>query len=100
MREEKGGTAVKLKNYMEDLVLARIDKVLAQYPQCCRCEQCRLDIMALALNRLPPRYISSHKGDVFTRIEEMNGVYDVEVIKALVKAVELVHAHPRHERDV
>lgn len=82
---------------MEDLVLARMDKVMAQYPQCCRCEQCRLDIAALALNNLPPRYISSHKGDVFTRIDEMSGQYEVAVIKALVKAVEVVQAHPRHK---
>lgn len=81
---------------MEDLVLARIDTVMAQYPQCCACEQCRLDIMALALNHLPPRYISSHKGDVFTRIDEMSGQYEVEVIRAIVRAVEQVQAHPRH----
>ena len=44
-----------LKNFMEDYVVAKLDEVLAQYPDCCHCEQCKRDIASLALNHLPPK---------------------------------------------
>ena len=48
---------MELKNYMEDLVLEKLDDVMAQYPFCCTCDQCKRDIATLALNHLQPRYI-------------------------------------------
>lgn len=89
---------MELKNYMEEVVLQKIDSVIARYPDCCKCEQCRLDIVALALNNLPPRYVSTHKGDIFVRIQEMEGKNDVDVIQAIAKAIEIVGKNPRHEQ--
>ena len=89
---------MELKNYMEEVVLQKIDSVIAMYPDCCKCEQCRLDIAALALNNLPPRYVSTHKGDIFVRIQEMEGKNDVDVIQAIAKAIEIVGKNPRHEQ--
>ena len=89
---------MELKNYMEEVVLQKIDSVIARYPDCCKCEQCRLDISALALNNLPPRYVSTHKGDIFVRIQEMEGKNDVDVIQAIAKAIEIVGKNPRHEQ--
>ena len=89
---------MELKNYMEEVVLQKIDSVIARYPYCCKCEQCRLDIAALALNNLPPRYVSTHKGDIFVRIQEMEGKNDVDVIQAIAKAIEIVGKNPRHEQ--
>ncbi len=87
---------MELKNYMEDVVLEKLDDVMAQYPYCCTCDHCKRDIATLALNHLPPRYISSHKVDVFTRLDEMSVQYEVEVIQAIAKAIEIVHKQPRH----
>ena len=57
-----------------------------------------MDIAALALNNLPPRYVSTHKGDIFVRIQEMEGKNDVDVIQAIAKAIEIVGKNPRHEQ--
>ncbi len=88
---------MELKNYMEEVVLGKMDAVLSKYPGCCTCEQCRRDIASLALNHLPPLYISSSKGNVYARIAEMSTQYEVEVIQAIARAVESVSKHPRHE---
>ena len=54
-----------LKNYQEDLVLYVADRVLRDRPDV-RPNQVMLhDVAALALNRLPPRYVQSERG--FTR---------------------------------
>lgn len=86
-----------LKNYMEDIVQRNLDTVLKQYPYCCGCEKCRQDIMSIALNKLPPCYISSHKGSIYARINEMESQHEVMVIQAIAKAVEIVYRNPRHD---
>ena len=51
----------------------------------------------LALNHLPPKYISSYKGDVYARLDGMEVQYEVEVIQAIAKAIKIVHENPRHD---
>ncbi len=87
---------MEYKNYMEVIVEEKMDEVLAQYPQCCKCEQCRHDIAVIALNNLHPRYVSTEKGQLFARIQEMNSQSEIEVLRQLMTAVEIVSANPRH----
>ena len=53
-------------NVMEELVRDTLEIVLKGY-NCCKCEKCRKDMMALALNNLPPHYSVTKKGDVISR---------------------------------
>ena len=89
---------MELRNYMEDIVLQHLDMVLDRYPTCCRCDQCRQDIAMIALNNLKPHYISTEKGELFTRINSLAAQYQVEVIGAIAKAIEIVSENPRHEK--
>ena len=91
---------MELKNCMEEVVQDKMDVVLDQYPDCCRCEQCKYDIAALALNQLPPRYVSTRKGDVFVRVNEMNTESEVKVIQAIANAIEIVEKNPHHSAGV
>lgn len=84
------------KNYMEEVVLRKLDDVLAKYPDACKCDQCKLDIAILALNHLPPKYISSEKGSIYAKLEGMSLSYEIEVIEQIAKAVEIVSKNPRH----
>ena len=68
------------KNYMEDAVNHMLNRLAPQYPHICMCERCRPDMMMIALNNLPPRYVSTHKADVLRRVESMEMSYDVEVL--------------------
>ena len=45
-----------LVNLMEELVISRLDSTLDRF-NCCKCDKCKKDIAALALNRLKPRYV-------------------------------------------
>ena len=85
-----------LKKYMEDYVLEKLDELIPKYPGCCFCDKCKQDIVNLALNHLPPKYVSTDKGELFARVEFFNQQCEVETIKQLVTAIELVGAHPRH----
>ena len=87
---------MELKNYMETIVLNYLDVVLAKYPNCCKCGRCRQDIIMLALNHSPPKYVSSDKGNVFTKLSLTELEKEVQVIEEIAKAVEIVSRNPRH----
>ncbi len=52
---------VQIKNYMEDVVFGQMKEVLADINMC-TCEKCLLDVAAIALNDLPPKYVVTEKG--------------------------------------
>ena len=85
-----------LQNLMEEIVFRTIDD-LAPGRKVCTCEQCRLDIAALALNKLPPRYVVSAQGASYTRADFLEIQKYVDVIGAVTKAIKLVQEHPRHK---
>lgn len=97
LREE--GCQMHIKNFMEDAVMHQLDGVLAKYPDICHCEQCKSDIAALALNQLPPKYVSTERGEIFSRVGEMETQNSVEILQAILKAIAVVRAHPRHDHQ-
>ena len=87
---------MEIRNIMEEVVRRRIAEILKMYPENCSCEKCQQDILLLALNHLPPKYISTARGDVYTRLKLTEIQDDVEIIEEIAKAVETVAKHPRH----
>lgn len=84
-----------LHNLMESTVKELINDLIAK-ENMCTCEQCRLDVAALALNNLPPRYVVSPKGASYARADLLELQKYVDVIGAITKAIRLVKEHPRH----
>ncbi|AEY65953.1 MULTISPECIES: late competence development ComFB family protein [Eubacteriales] len=87
---------VTLKNYMEEVVFNLIDGVLDDINMC-KCELCVKDIAALALNSLPPKYIASEKGELYSKVNSLRNQFEVDVISAITKAAVLVKEAPRHK---
>lgn len=88
----------KLTNYTEKLVKNELRMVLASKPEICHCRTCQMDIMAYALNNLPPHYVASDGGHIHTMVNMSTSQLKVQVIAALVKALEAVARHPRHNK--
>jgi len=81
-------------NVMESLVMEKLDIAL-QKMNCCKCDRCKDDIVALALNSLKPMYIVKTKGEIDIRKEEYSKL-GLEVTTAVLKAVLAVRRNPRH----
>lgn len=79
-------------NIMENLVLRHVDTVMQRFNSC-KCDRCRCDVTACALNRLPPKYVVAQTAKIEKAEKEIpiNNVMD-----ALIKAVIQVRSHPRH----
>ncbi len=83
-----------LVNLMEELVLAKLDSTVDRF-NCCKCDKCKKDIAALALNRLPPRYLVMKEKDEERR-RQNEEAHASEVTSALVQAILVVKKQPRH----
>lgn len=86
----------QIKNYMEEIVATTIKDVLEDINMC-TCEKCIMDISAIALNDLPPKYIVTEKGELYSKINALKQQFEVDVIAALTKAAVIVKRRPRHE---
>lgn len=84
-----------LRNLMEDSVLHAVSELIPT-ANICTCEQCRMDVTAIALNSLPPRYVVTNKGASYARADLLEMQKYVDVIGAVTKAINLVKEHPRH----
>lgn len=86
----------QIKNYMEEAVFSVMKEVLDDI-NVCTCDKCILDIAAIALNDLPPKYIVSEKGELYSKINTLKQQFDVDIIAAVTKAAVIVKKNPRHE---
>jgi len=87
---------MKVHNFMEDIVKDELDNLLAGKENICKCVKCKLDMMAWALNKLPPKYIVSDKGRIFTRLQEVESQFRADVTIELMKAVSKISKNPQH----
>ena len=87
---------LKLKNYMEDVVILLIDELMKDRDMC-KCEHCRMDIMAIALNKLIPKYIVTREGEVYAKTDLLSRQYRTDVIIQLLKAIDIVSKNPHHK---
>jgi competence protein ComFB len=87
-----------MKNYMEDVVAEMLPAVLARM-EVCQCDRCRYDIMAYVLNKLPPKYVVTRKGHLYTKLSAFQQQFEVDVITAITTAAAIVSAHPRHDEN-
>ena len=87
---------VALTNRMEHFVQLGLDFMLQQNPEMCGCDRCRLDIAALALNSLPPRYVVTTLGEVVTNLDLDSSQWKADVMIAIMRAFDLVRKKPRH----
>ena len=63
----------------------------------CTCEACRNDIIAYALNQLPPKYVATRKGEVYSKTFILRNQHYADIMAALAKGAKVVSDHPRHD---
>lgn len=88
----KGDTI--LYNLTEKLVLEKLDVTLKKM-NCCRCDRCKEDIVALSLNSLKPMYVVATKQEINNKINQSEEL-GLQVTTAVLKAVLAVRKNPRH----
>jgi competence protein ComFB len=87
---------MQVHNYMEDMVKDELDSIFDETDDICKCQKCRLDIMVKALNKLPPKYVITDKGRLYTKLKEQEIQFKADVVRELTKAILHISKNPRH----
>ena len=87
--------SMKVENSMEAVVREFLDELLEKYPNVCKCEKCKLDITAFALNRLPPKYTTTNLGQVYTKSSILDIQYRADIISAVALGINPRHSIPK-----
>lgn len=95
-KQQKGKNMNTYHNVMETLVLQMLDEMWATL-DCCKCEKCKLDIIACTLNQLTPKYVVTKEGELYARLCELNSEHEIEIVIALTKAIKVVKDNPKHD---
>ena len=84
-----------LINMMEGFVNETLDSMLAT-EKCCKCERCKDDMKAIALNALPAKYVSTHNGELFSKLDSTIRQNSVDITIAVANAIACVSSRPAH----
>ncbi len=91
-----GGNYMALVNIMEGIVKDKLTEMLKN-EKCCKCERCVEDMTALALNKLPARYVSTHNGELFSKLNALVRQSTVDLNIAVAEAIACVSKRPSHQ---
>ncbi len=85
-----------LRNIVEDVVQLNVGNVMREAGMC-TCAKCTLDVMALALNNLKPKYVATEIGSLMSTTSMYSTQNTVTVYQELLKACQFVKENPRHD---
>ncbi|MGI6731882.1 MAG: late competence development ComFB family protein [Anaerovoracaceae bacterium] len=84
-----------LVNLAEVLVHEKVEDIMIRMGVC-DCSVCKADVLALALNSLPPKYVTTDSGKQYFQLEIYRKQFETDILSALTKACVRVKASPRH----
>lgn len=90
---------MEMHNLLEEEVIKAVNNQLKETPVICDCNKCRMDIVAITLNNLKPKYVVSDKGRLYGRINNMTYQYNADIVKEVTKAISIVGANPLHSME-
>jgi competence protein ComFB len=82
-------------NIVEELVKSKVNEAMLN-TDICTCQLCRLNVCALTLNSLPPKYVTTKRGALLARIGLMNAEYEFNLNVQIAKALKTVKECPLH----
>lgn len=86
---------VILVNIVEEMVKQKVNELIKDLDMC-KCNRCRLNACAIALNNLPPQYVTTEKGALLSKLEDIDMSYQTNLIVEVTKALMIVKERPTH----
>lgn len=88
---------MKVMNALEPIVFQIFNlDFLNKNKLTCTCDRCQSDIIALALNRLPTRYVATEEGNVYIKALFTDQQLNTDIVRELSNAVTTVKESPNH----
>jgi competence protein ComFB len=84
-----------IHNLSEEHVQASYESLVSRFPDFCGCDVCRADAMVYALNRVPPRYVSTQQGSVITEVSLETDQNRTAIDVAMMDGLRRISLSPR-----
>ena len=82
-------------NVCEQIVRALAPEYIERF-HVCSCDRCFIDVVALTLTNLPPKYVVVEKAETMPLIDYYSRKFQTQVMAEMVKACLTVQKNPRH----
>ena len=84
-----------LRNYWEDKVMEKVRSIVGKMDMC-QCDKCFIDICALVLNKLPPQYMTTEKGNLMLKVPGTTAKTELELTVLISRCAKMVQDRPKH----
>lgn len=84
-----------IRNYIQNVAEDMMPAIMKN-SNVCNCEKCKLDILAIVLNNVKPKYVVTEKGELYARLSALQSQFQVDIIAEITKACVIVKNNPRH----
>lgn len=84
-----------IRNMVEEHVRASFEALRPHFKEFCGCELCVDDVQVFALNRMPPRYVTSLEGQAVTEVSLEKQQNRAEIDVVMMEALRKVSLAPR-----
>ncbi len=82
-------------NYIEKMVQKLLPQIMKE-ANMCQCDVCKIDVIAISLNNIAPKYVVTEKGALYAKLSTLEAQKEADVILQMTKACQIVKAKPRH----
>jgi len=82
-------------NTLEEPVRQKTKTIMSKMDMC-QCEKCFLDVCALALNKLTPKYVTTRKGTILSKLPEMDNKNEMAMTVLITQCAKMVQEKPMH----
>lgn len=87
-----------IHNLVEEHIRDSYDGVVKGFPEFCGCLICREDVYVYALNRIPPRYVTTQQGLAVTEVRLERHQERAAIDVAVIDGIRRVQISPRCDR--
>lgn len=84
-----------IRNMVEDHVRTSFESLRSHFKDFCGCELCVEDVQVFALNRMPPRYVTSLEGQAITELALEKQQHRAEIDVVVMEALRKISLAPR-----
>lgn len=85
-------------NVVETIAYEKVADIMSRM-EMCTCERCTCDVLAIALNTLPTKYVTSDAGKQYIQLEAYKKQLETDVSFAIMKACMTVREAPNHDEE-
>ena len=97
MKLEEQYDLERIRNRTMELVINKVEKLIEERDDFCKCQNCVLDLIAYTLNHVKPFYMTSLLGPIDGGEKEKR--IELEIELAIKAGLKRIKEHPHHEEE-